>query len=113
MLMLKKIFKRKYIYGLRRLGSNRYVYVGQSNDPEKRLLSHIKQAREGKHANKRLGLWIKGILDCKCSMVVYDVLEEVPEWKANERELYWINYFNAGSPKMFNISDPTNSYRRV
>jgi hypothetical protein len=113
MLMLKKLFKRKYIYGLRRLGSDRYVYVGQSNDPEKRLLSHIKQAKAGTHSNKRLALWIMGIIHCQCSMVIYDILEEVPEWKANDRELYWINFYNSGGPKMFNIGDPTTPYGRV
>ena len=113
MLMLKKLFRRKYIYALRRLGTDRYVYIGQSFDAEKRLISHIKQARDGTHSNRRLALWIKAILDCQCSTVIYDILEECPEWKANERELYWINYFNSGRNKLYNIADPTNSYRKV
>lgn len=43
------------IYGIRKLGENKYYYIGRSIDPpEQRVKRHLQDALAGKHRNKRL-----------------------------------------------------------
>ena len=110
--MFFKKKRKKYIYALRRLDTDNYVYIGQSFEPEQRLLSHIKESVTNKHSNKRLQDWILRTIRAN-SMIVIDILEEVEENIANEVEKEYILYFKSKKHRLFNIADPTSRYGRI
>lgn len=76
---------------------NDKVYVGQALHPEDRFKSHCK----------------KSSTDCIVDLAIqkygkehfyYEILERQVE-NYNEREKYWISYFNCKTPNGYNISD--------
>lgn len=79
------------------------VYVGQSNNCERRFYEHKKLLRKNKHYNGRLqNSWNKyGEPEFKFLM-----LESVDDAKMlNEREMYWITFYSASSDEFgYNIA---------
>ena len=65
-------------------------YIGQSVDIKERFRQHIKSALTyGKATNKLYQTMQKsGIYN-----FIFEVLEEVPRDKLNEREIYWIEFY--------------------
>lgn len=70
------------------------AYIGQSTNMRARAAYHVRHLRAGKHTNKYLqSAWNKHGEDS----FAFDVLEVCPKAfdVLNEREIYWINAFNA------------------
>ena len=65
-------------------------YVGQSVDIAERFRAHIKAALAYGPATNKLYQEMKIY---KPSDFLFQVLEEVPRAKLNERESYWINFY--------------------
>lgn len=87
------------IYGIRRLNSKRYVYVGQtSRHIEERWARHIQDAYKGKHVNDKLAQFIK---DNK-GLIILDILEFTSNKNKLKREKYWINKLRKEKYKLFN-----------
>lgn len=87
---------KKYIYIIRNYINNK-VYVGQAIDPEKRFKGHIW------HSKDRIESAIdSAIKKYGKDNFYYEILEEATE-DFNEREKYWINFFNCVSPNGYNI----------
>ena len=74
---------------------NNKIYIGQSLDAEKRFLSHCKK-------NKDNSLIDKAIQKYGAEHFWYEILESQIE-NYNEREKYWINYYNSLTPDGYNI----------
>lgn len=65
-------------------------YIGQSIDLRKRKATHFWELKKGRHKNTHLQrAWDKG------ARFDFIVIEECAPGKCNEREKYWINYFDA------------------
>ena len=107
---LKTTFTRPvYIYGLRPLGRKTYLYAGQSvQEIEIRILTHLTDAKHGRHKNKALQA---AILRYNF-MITYDVLEICSEENADERESYWIKELSKKKPTL-NIRDPKTRFRNL
>lgn len=76
------------IYGIRKLNTKRYVYVGQTvRHLEERWARHIQDAAKKKHVNKDL----EKFLNANRGFIVLDVLEFTNTNRKTIREKYWIN----------------------
>jgi group I intron endonuclease len=80
-----------FIYGLIDPRNDQVRYVGKSNNPQVRLLRHIKDAKAGGTCH-RLS-WIRGLLNLNL-LPLLTVLEEVDVSVWGEREEYWIGKFD-------------------
>lgn len=66
------------------------AYIGQSVDCKERAKQHIKASLAfGKSTNKLYQQMQKSGQD----NFIFEILEEVPRDKLNEREIYWINFY--------------------
>ena len=78
-----------YIYGIRKLNSQKYVYIGQTkNGVEERFRKHIQQARENKHDNKSLEEFLNN------NHCVIDVLCVCSEADLSKYEMFFIKFFS-------------------
>lgn len=77
---------------------NNMVYIGQSVDPKKRFQSHCKPSASTKD-NEYIA---KVICSKGKEHFWYEILESQIE-NYNEREIYWIKYFNSIVPNGYNI----------
>jgi len=80
-------YTRTYIYGLVDPTTNRYRYVGQSRQPERRLANH----RYEHNANEK-GRWIAGLArqGLRPEMHILEVIESVDAATVRKREYWWI-----------------------
>lgn len=76
-----------YIYDLSDPRTGCVRYVGKSVNPTARLATHIREARRGNPVHSKR--WIDGLLKHGLRPVL-SILEEVPDEKANEAEMFWI-----------------------
>lgn len=74
--------------------NNGKVYVGQSNDIEKRRLQHFTALDAGKHENKTM----QTDYNRSREKWVFAILEECPLSLLNVREKYWIDYYHSADP---------------
>ena len=98
------------IYGYTNLESSK-MYIGKTIDPKRRWLNH----RYGKYKNGWHKDYQKNPEKYEYSVIEYDV----PEDKLNEREIFWISFFNSyhngynltqggdGMPKGYKHSEET------
>ena len=86
----KKIRRRIKMIGIYKITkiSNGKSYIGQSNDIERRFKEH-----QQKGVSSRIPLDI-AIQKYGISAFTYEILEECSLDKLNERETYWINYYD-------------------
>ncbi len=71
---------------------NNKVYVGQALDVDFRFGVHRQKLNSNQHINSHLqAAWNKYGQD----NFIFEVIEECPGNKLNERELYWIDYYDA------------------
>ena len=87
----------KSIYKIENL-TNGKVYIGQSIHPRRRLIEHMYMAR---HHLDDLPVHL-AIAKYKEGAFSFAILEENVE-NYNEREAYWINYYNSQVPNGYNI----------
>ena len=79
---------------------NNKVYIGQSVNIKKRFNQHKCAARDGENSYFYQALRKYGVENFS-----FEVLEECPKEKLNEREIYWIEYFHSTDrSKGYNIS---------
>jgi len=89
--------KKIYIYGLYEEGNEEYRYIGKTNkqDLQKRLNEHIKESFKDSHTTQLTHKknWIKSVIN-KDKKINIKCIEEVNNENWEEREKYWISYFN-------------------
>ena len=73
-----------FIYGLKDPRTNRYKYVGQSNDPQRRVREHIMEARYDYFIDDPKIVWIKRLLarDLCPRVVILRLLEKTASHRA-------------------------------
>lgn len=69
---------------------NNKCYIGQTCYPNRRHNDHIKSIYR-----KGGGDFVKALKKYGLESFTYEVIETVDESKLNEREIYWINYFDS------------------
>lgn len=74
---------------------NKKIYVGQSIDIEERFKKHLR-AKDNFYIHKALEKYGKINFN-------FQIIEECPVEKLNEREIYWINYYNSLIPNGYNM----------
>lgn len=84
---------KSYIYGLIDPRTNKIRYIGQTIQSLKnRLNGHIGDAKYNRY-NRRKENWIKSLFKLKLEPLI-EIIEECSKEKLNERESYWISYYN-------------------
>lgn len=93
---------KKDIYIIKNSINNK-VYIGQSKDAAKRWLSHIYDARyEGKVDNYKQEIH-KAMYEYGFDKFHYEILEyQIQNY--DERERYWIKYYNSVVPNGYNVA---------
>ena len=82
------------------------VYVGQTvHTLEERIKGHNK-----KSTNCTL---LKRAIDKYRDKMVYEIIETVPHELLDEREIYWIKYYNSLAPNGYNCSSGGNSKKKL
>ena len=79
----------RHIYTFKNLLNDK-VYVGQTNNPQKRKHEHLFEARNG--ADKLLYYAIRKYGE---ENFLFEVIEDCEDGQANEREVFWISHFNS------------------
>lgn len=103
--------ERTYIYALVDPLTRLVHYVGKANNPELRFTQHLRD-----EDNKSKAEWIQS-LHVQKQTPTLNILEEVSQIKAFEREAWWITYYqNLGHP-LTNSAAPytptSNSYQVI
>jgi len=100
-----------YIYTLKDPVTNEVRYVGKANDPNKRILDHIKECKSSNTSHKIS--WIKSLLNRNLKPIV-EILDEVPSNEWEKWEQYWISQMRSWGFNLTNISKGgyDNSYKR-
>ena len=90
------------IYKITNIDNNK-VYIGQSVDIQVRWYNHKKELNRNKHGNSYLqNSWnLHGADKFK-----FDIIEECEISVLDEKEIYWIKYYNSTDPKYgYNLID--------
>lgn len=82
-------------------------YVGQTNNPKVRLLSHLSDARYGSNQKDE---WIKNLGQHNPPKM--DIIEWCSRDLVNEREYYWIGYYIKSGADLLNSQIGNNSDKR-
>jgi group I intron endonuclease len=90
-----------FIYTLKDPITNEIKYVGKSDNPESRLVEHI---RKSKYSKTYKNNWIISLLkkDLKPILEILDIVD-IDNWSFWEK--YWISQFRTWGFKLTNISD--------
>jgi len=72
--------------------SNNKVYIGQSKDCNKRLINHKTRLKNNKHSNEHLQ---SAFNKYGLENFTYSIIEECNQESIDEREIYWIQYYNS------------------
>ena len=84
-----------YIYKITNLTENK-IYIGQTRlTVQKRWERHIKSAEEEKNNNKKMSLFHQKINEYGANDFIVEQLEECSEDELNEREQYWISFYDS------------------
>lgn len=87
---------------------NGKIYIGQSQNIYKRILEHNQRGRKGTHDTKKIQLCEQAIHKYG-EITQVDILEEVKSELLDQREAYWIKYFDAQNKlKGYNLLDKGN-----
>jgi hypothetical protein len=90
-----------FIYALADPITLRVRYIGKSNNPRTRLLTHVSESLRGR-SNEKKSQWIRGLLSKGLSPQLF-ILAQVPInlWEEHERE--WIRRFQKGGADITNV----------
>lgn len=94
--------KITYIYVLKYPEGN-IRYVGKTDNPKKRLSSHISEAKKGKGRRHVLN-WIHSLLS-KSLIPSIEVIEICNEENWQKREKYWVEHYRSIIPNLCNNAD--------
>lgn len=94
--------KEVYIYCLKD-SQNNIRYIGKTNNVEKRLQSHISEAKRYNKSRHVLN-WIKSLIN-NGELPTIEIIETVSQDKWEEREKYWISHFRETIPNLCNNCD--------
>ena len=89
---------KKSIYIIKNKINNK-VYIGQAIDPHKRFIGHISKAKYGLQMPISIAINTLGKEN-----FYYEILEKDVE-NYDEREKYWIKYYNSFIPNGYNIQE--------
>lgn len=80
---------------------NNKVYVGQSVDISRRIQEHLRSAQPEKYSKKSLRdsktLIHKAMQKYKIQNFEFSILEECLKEELNQKEMYWINFYNSNN----------------
>ena len=82
---------------------NEKVYIGQSKNAAERWLSHIYNAKYEAKTNNEVQIIHKAMAKYGVDKFHYEILEYQIE-NYDEREIYWINYYNSRVPNGYNVA---------
>lgn len=107
--------RKIFIYTLTCPIDNTVRYIGQSFDPDTRLIQHIektrKKAENENHTHKER--WIKKLIALKKEYnIKIDILEICNENDCDEREIHWINIYRK-THDLTNTSEGGNAIRLI
>ncbi|MEO6304821.1 MAG: GIY-YIG nuclease family protein [Bacteroidia bacterium] len=90
-----------FIYGLADTIDNQIKYIGKSNEPQRRLTSHINEALKQKLKNSKKLNWIRKVLseNKKIEIIILDEVDII-EWSFWEQ--WWIEQFKVWGFKLKN-----------
>lgn len=90
-----------YIYALKEKGRNEIRYVGQSVDPDMRLLQHL-YGTDGLSALNPRKVWIE---TCRINQIEVEmvILEKCSVVDSTEREKYWIEHYESNGHALTNV----------
>jgi predicted GIY-YIG superfamily endonuclease len=88
------------IYTLTDPSTNKIRYVGQTNDPKRRLSRHINNSRAFKD-KRHISNWIRSLT----SAPIMDIIEVCEYSIRNSRENYWIDYYKNQGCNLCNSSN--------
>jgi GIY-YIG catalytic domain/NUMOD3 motif len=89
-----------YVYGL--CDERGFLrYVGKTNDPQKRLRKHLREARLNPKCHREC--WLKGMQDRGLKPELC-IIEEVPESEWQDAERFWIQYFRFIGCDLLNLT---------
>lgn len=98
-----------YIYGLYNSFSDEIRYIGKTNNPERRLADHIREAKNGKYKHFPKNKWILKTLN-DGGKIFYKILEVTNEKNWEEKEVFWISrYKKEGSILNLTVGGETYS----
>lgn len=79
----------RYIYCFKNIVNNK-AYIGQTNNPTKRKNEHMKNVHDG-----HKGILYHSIRKYGEDNFSFDVIEECEDHLSNEREIFWINFYDS------------------
>ena len=89
-----------FIYTLIDPRDNQIRYVGKTDNPERRLASHLIEKYKSHRTN-----WVQGLIARGLKPIMV-IIEEVPEGQSwEDRERYWIAYHRSLGCKLTNMTD--------
>lgn len=95
-----------YIYGYLKKDLGEYVYIGQTINIDQRRKKHEQYDPFNQNVKEYYYPLSRGIRKYGIEMYEFHILEEVPSQDIlDEREIYWINYYNTyNDPKKYNLT---------
>lgn len=93
---------KKDIYIIKNSVNNK-VYIGQSKNSAERWLSHVYNAIYEKKSNKKTQVIHRAMMKYGVDKFHYEIIEYQIE-NYDEREKYWINFYNSIAPNGYNVS---------
>ena len=89
-----------YIYTLKNPTTNNIRYVGQTNNPKRRLDRHVTNSMSLRD-NRHISNWIRSLN----IIPIMDIIETCDYSVRNEREKYWIDYYKSQGYDLCNLSN--------
>jgi len=97
-----QLYPTTFIYTLSDPRTGFVRYVGKSNNPKKRLGSHLRESRVEKSCHRHD--WINSLQSADLSPIL-SIIEECPREAWAEREIHWIAFYRATGNDLTNNAD--------
>lgn len=91
------------IYALRDPDTLDLRYIGKAVDPAKRLRQHLQLGQLNRYRSKK-NSWLKG-LAAQGRVPYLEIVDEVEAERANEAEIYWIDWYRSQGAPLTNGTD--------